>query len=320
MADTQAPGDTTRPSGSMTVDTGEAPVRGGTVTTARKGETAFQEERSAASVTVGGDERDGLRPQQGLDDARPEDDAGGVGSSPDETPGEGGDESPDGGADTAPEDLGDYLPDDPEVAAKFDERYFTDAGKLNTSSLEAEWFANAKDGKDHRLNEGTYKFLEQRLGISRELADGYGQGLMALQEKRDAEFYAGAGGKDRFDAAFAWATGQGGYTQAQKDRFNEAIKKGGAEAEDARDALMSRYSRANNKAQRDARRGPPGVPSVERRAPKDVTARAGRGGDGLQPFGSREEASKFFREAKGDDAKMAIWRKRLGVSPDHIRN
>lgn len=326
MADTPAQGDNARPSttSAMSVETEAGPIRGGSVNTTRKGEATFQGDAPSASVTIGGDERDVSRDAHGTDTGNDSIDtevtSAGDGASGGKEPV--AEAEADGQGDGVPEDLGDYTPDDPEVTAKFDARYFTEEGKLNTSALEAEWFTNApKDGGPKKLNEGTYKYLEERLGLSRELVDGYGQGLEALQEKRDVEFYAGAGGKDRFDAALQWGR-EGGYTKEQQARFNAMLAKGGQDAEDARDALMGRYSRANNKAQRDARRGPPGVP--ERRAanaPKDVASRGGRGGDGVQPFETREEYTKAFRAADKNDSKaMATLRKRLMASPDNVRN
>jgi hypothetical protein len=304
----------------MTIETAQVGTRSGTVNTTQKGEQKVASTLSGGSVTVGKDTRDALGSPGGTPGESTEAplEAG--------TP-EGTSESDTGGADAGGErevpDLGEYEPSDPEVAAKFDEHYFTEDSKLNVSALEKEWFANGKDGQPGTLNEATYKYLEHRLGLPKDVVDGYAEGLVLKAEKSNAEFFAGAGGKERFEQALSWAK-EGGYTEAQRSRFNDALNKGGADAEDARDALMGRFSKSRNKAEREQRRGPGGVPEVPRN-PANAKRDAARGGSGAgpaaKPFETREEYTKAWRSADKNDSKtMATLRQRLAASPDHVKN
>ncbi|WP_298951545.1 hypothetical protein [uncultured Methylobacterium sp.] len=237
----------------------------------------------ATSVSFDG----GLGPEE--DDLEGQQDAGteGEGAEPprDETEAE-----PDADA------LPDYDPDNEGVRAAYDKKFFTEAGTVNLPALSGEFFANAAKDKDGKggLNEGTYAYLQDTLGLDKAAVQEIERGQMALREQANTAFYGKIeGGKERYEKAIAWAVG-GGYSEAQRAAYNEAQTKGGAAFEDAVDALMSRFGRASGDTGKPQRRGPPTRrPSSPQR---DVTAgsRAG-GGDG--PAMSQAEYGKQWGAA-----------------------
>ncbi|MEW6121291.1 MAG: hypothetical protein AB1698_01660 [Pseudomonadota bacterium] len=223
-----------------------------------------------------------------------------------ETPEDGGDEE----TETAEEDLGEYDPENPE---KFDAAYFTKDGNLDISRLSAEYDANAAKGEDKAgLNEETYKFLQDRLGLTKDDIKAIEAGQVALRNQRNEAIYAQAGGKERLDAAIKWGK-EGGYTEAQRKRFTDTMNSGDRQAqEDAIEALMGRYDRAHG----NGRRVPAGRPrrpsSPERSATQgspSATAKAG--------YATRDEWVKDYREAResGDPARLAEVDAKMRRSP-----
>lgn len=189
----------------------------------------------------------------------------------------------------APEDLGEWNPEDPEVKAKYDERYFGEDGKLNRGVLADEFFRNyskAENKADAGLNESTYAYLNDTLGLSKETVKEIERGQLALAQQNDTAFFERVGGKDRYEAALKWGR-DGGYTKEQQERFNALRKKGGPDFDDAVDALMQRYFRANRgkrqeqreAAEQPARRGPP-KPRRASTPQRSAADRAGAGGEG----------------------------------------
>ncbi|MBK3400429.1 hypothetical protein [Methylobacterium ajmalii] len=167
-------------------------------------------------------------------------------------------DKPEGDDEPSEGDLPDYDPDNEETKAAYDKKYFTDGGKVNLQVLSAEYFTNAEKGEDKAgLNAGTYAYLEDTLGLDKAAVQEIERGQLALRDQATQAFYTKVGGKEGYEAALAWAK-DGGYSEAQRQRYNALLAKGGADFEDAAEALMARYAKATGKAAPEAgRRGPP---------------------------------------------------------------
>jgi hypothetical protein len=212
-------------------------------------------------------------------------------------------------------DLGEWKQDDPEIVAKFEARYFTPEGQLNQQALGAEfWEAYAKDPAKAELKPATYAFLKDTLGITKEFAQEIEKALVSQAKTNAFEFYGKFGGQERFQAAVKWGKG-GGYTPAQKARFNAAMRAGGEEWSEAVEALMARYNRINPlpSGGDGKRRGPP---QGGRR--QSSPARQATGGGAEAPSG---DAGKGFpsilayREAWRD----ALAKKKAAKTPEEKR-
>lgn len=270
-------------------------------------EMTFQrgEDGKAKPVT-----EEGKEPKDGTEPKTPEDaDA----KAPEETP-------PAGDADTS-EPLPDFNPEDPEVTAKYDERYFTEKG-LNQDTLGQEVYANSqKEGGKPVLNEGTYKYLEAKLGVTRDMADAHIAGQIALKQQNDATFYGMVGGEEAWKAQLAW--GSANYTPEQKARFRKAMDAGGEEAKEAAELLGTRFTKAGGKVPLPAETPAPvraGFGRPERRAasPAKTTATAAGGGAGgtpAEPYADQKEYNAALKAAGRDPAAQAKVRKRLAASP-----
>lgn len=221
------------------------------------------------------------------------------------------------------EDLGAWDPDNAETAEKFDARYFkaTDDGasELNMEAFSAEVAANAaKEDGTPALNEATYGWLKDRMGVSKDYADRIIKGQIALRQQSEDAFYKTVGGKATYEAKLEWA--KGAYTPDQKARFNAAIQKGGTEAEEALELLNTRWEKAGNKAPGGVKREqtPKGVPQRRPVSPAKTTTSAENpgGGGGVKPFADADEHRKAMGEAQrsGDKAKIALVRRRLAAS------
>lgn len=231
------------------------------------------------------------------------------------------------------EDLGEYKADDPEVAAKFDARYFTEAGHLDVDALSAEFWGNAAADAPGKLHEGTYAYLAARLGVSKEVVQDIEAGLVAKHAQTAgataARVHGVAGGAGAFNAALKWGN-EGGYTPEQRARFDKLVSTQGEGWEDAVEALVSRHQKANPPPA-SASRVPPGPPQ-RRSTPARV---AGQEPAGTKPPAAKEspkakdapppaaerikdadEYLKLLGEAKGDPAKMTALRARLAASPN----
>ncbi|RWI06809.1 MAG: hypothetical protein EOQ89_03505 [Mesorhizobium sp.] len=216
----------------------------------------------------------------------------------------GGDEEGPGGED----DLGAFDPEDPEVVAKFDQKYLKEDGFLDLDGvLTQEFWANAEAGKEG-LNDETYAYLEAR-GISK--AQVKQIEAMATTQKvqseksvveADMKLFQVAGGPDKLQAALKWGK-EGGYTADQQARFNKIAKgKDQAAKEEAVLALMARYEKAN----------PPSKPRLPLR---DGTKGQGQGAPSIKPFKDRAEM-RTVRDAikQGDTKAWANYNARRAIS------
>jgi hypothetical protein len=208
------------------------------------------------------------------------------------------------------EDLGEFDPNNAEVVGKFEDTYIENDGSLNEQRLSEEWFKNSGgDLSKGGLNESTYNFLQDRYGLSREQIKSIEEGQIARQRLALTTLHDRAGGKANYDAAVEWGR-KGGYTAAQRQRFNAAINSGDPDAAaDAVEALMSRFSRATGRNVRIKGRRP-ATPV------RDVTTE-GRPAGGNQGYATRADWQKEFREAResGDQKKLAEVRRKLAASP-----
>lgn len=202
----------------------------------------------------------------------------------------------------AEEDLGEWKRDDPDSQAKFEARYFKDGGELNRDALSKEfWESHAKDPKTAGLKPTTYEFLKDTLGIGKEMVKEV-EAALVIQASTVAEtFYKTVGGKERFEQAVTWGR-DGGYTPAQRERFNKARDAGGVEFEEAVEALMSRFNRAHPQPQQQQRRGPP--QQQRRQSSPERTATSGGAAGGApegQGFKSREEYLEVWQKALAEE-------------------
>lgn len=199
------------------------------------------------------------------------------------------------GAGEQPADLGAFDPADPEVVAKFDKQYLDADGDLDIEgSLSKEFWANAAAGKEG-LNEATYEYLKAK-GIKPSVVKGFeaqAQTLADAQKQsvaaQDGKLFEIAGGPDALAAALEWGK-KGGYSKEQQERFNKATAGKDFEAkQEAVEALMARYRRAN----------PPAKPTIPQR---DATKGQGKATDTTKPFKDRAEM-KRVRDALHDNDK-----------------
>lgn len=169
-------------------------------------------------------------------------------------------------------------PENEETRAAYDTRFFNADQKLNLTALTTEFWGNAKDGKVGSLGDDTYSYLEHTLGVTKDAAKAIEKGLVADRAAEDGRFWQRVGGKQRYADALQF--GKDTYSPEAKARFNAAVQGTDVGArDDAIDALMMRYQKANPGAGAPTgRRVPPrrGPSSPER----SVTTNAGAGGAG----------------------------------------
>lgn len=273
---------------SMEIEFGGAGQEDGVVRTTPRGSVSTDE---GAPNDSGSDGESGDAGQ----DTQPDGEAG------QEAAGDGGDEAP---------DVGEFRADDPDVVALYDATYKTPDGALNMEALSGEWWSSAVQSEDGvfvgTLKDGTYAYLES-LGIPKDVVKDYEKAMVAQAAHVRAEIVAKSGGKDTVEAALKWGR-EGGYTPAQRERFNAAMRSSDLETvSDALDALVARYERSNPRAD-GAKKTPPPVPRREVRTDRASAS------DG---YGSREEWAKDFREANAKsrqserDAALAEVRRRF---------
>ncbi len=201
------------------------------------------------------------------------------------------------------EDLGAFDPNDADVATKFDEAYLTPENGPNLERLGAEW--NAKG----TLNDGTFEYLKDRFGLSKEQVNTIAAGQVALRDASLGRLHALAGNKETFDAAVAW--GAKNYTPAQKAKFNATFGGSDGEAQaEATEALMARYRRANPRL---ARQTPPRRPAGPQRNVTESTKPAMK----VTPYANIDEYRADFRAARAakDNKAVTDARRRLYASP-----
>lgn len=231
-----------------------------------------------------------------------------AGVDPEAGDGAGGDDS--GGEEVS--DLPDFDPEDPEVVSQYDSRFLSEDGSLDAEgALSAEYFANVEAGIDG-LNESTYEYLASK-GITKATvkqieamaatARDAEKAKDGSAESHDAKLFEIAGGPDDLAQALQWGKA-GGYSEDQQKRFNKITSGKDLEAkQEAVEALMSRYRRAN----------PPKKPSLPKR---DATKAQGKTqGSGAKPFATRAEMREFRSQLRDNDLKgWAAFNARLKAS------
>lgn len=186
------------------------------------------------------------------------------------------------------EALGEFKADDPESVAAYEATYYNEDGTLNTEKLSAEFWNNAGKGDARgELNGGTYAYLEHRLGISKDAVKDIEAALVARVDAEANKLFERVGPKADIEAAIAWGKG-GGYTEAQRSRFNAAMQSSDPEVqEEALTALMARFSKSGEKKTEE--------PTPQAKPKRSVTGSAGSsGGEG---YASETDYRKAFREA-----------------------
>lgn len=218
-------------------------------------------------------------------------------------------EDADGEQDADAEALPDFDQEDPEVVEQYDARFIKEDGSLDAEgALSAEYFANLENGIDG-LNESTYEYLAAK-GISKATVKQI-EAMAATQRdaekngvaSHDAQLFEIAGGPDELSKALAWGK-EGGYTAEQQKRFNKITSGKDLEAkQEAVEALMSRYRRAN----------PAPKPALPKR---DATKAQGKvRSDAAKGFASRAEMREFRAKLRENDHKgWAAFNARLKAS------
>lgn len=224
----------------------------------------------------------------------PEDEGGEPDDDDNEDPSGEGQEGDTEGDDKEPEpevDLPEYDPENEETVKAYEGRFVKEDGTLSMEALTAE-FDKLGTGK---MSEGTNAFLRDRHKVDQSFIDEVIAGLVekrtAASKALEEEFLKPVGGVGPWNAAFKWATSGGGYSEAQKARFNEAIRAGGEAAEDARDALIARHQKSNPKPQNQGRG------SRRRSGPRKHLTGAQAGGGGGEVYGSKAEFQEDFQAA-----------------------
>lgn len=204
-----------------------------------------------------------------------------------------------------PDALPEYDAEKPEVVEQYEKRYFTDDGKFNQQAVSAEYWKsfNAANGDVEKagLPEGTYKFLEATMGVTKEAVKQIERSLVAQHQAEERSFFdkLGPGTVERYNAALKWAK-DGGYSEEQKARFRQEWAKGGDAKQDAVDALMARHQRAVPTGQR---RGPP--PPRRGSSPRrDATGNAATGAPPQSKFTSLNEYQQALYAAQRHEAEV----------------
>lgn len=146
------------------------------------------------------------------------------------------------------------------------------------------------------FDEAQYAALAQ-VGISKEYADTYIEGLKAIAERNDAKAKSLIGGEEAWNQMSAWANNA--WTKDQHAAFNTAMKGNAAQVEQAMLALSAAYSQANGQA------------------PNLLGGRGGNGDSSAKPFASQAEMSQAMRDPRyhADPAYRAMIEQRVYASP-----
>lgn len=328
----------------------EVNVGGGSTSTFDAGGKAVTKSSAGVMLDVDreGTERAGIGDAPELDEETLKDleaDGSAEKDATDETADKGDEEPKDGedkkeGTDEAApyEPLPDFDPENEEVAAAYDARFLKDDGDdgqaLNVEAIADEIRANmAKEGeaRSERPNEGTYKWLRTKLGITRDMVDNHIEGEKAKYLQQKAALDEVTGGEEAWKAKLAWAStkedgSQGGYTKEQVARFNAAMKEGGAAAAEQIELLNERYAKANGGTTTATPK--PATKSgvgLQRRSatPAKTTQGAANAGStaGPKPFANKADYDKelanvsHLKQGPERDAKHKELRARLAASP-----
>lgn len=187
-----------------------------------------------------------------------------------------------------------YDPANAETVKAYEKAFTKDDGKaLNLDALSQQWWGSVKDGNidGGTLTDGTYKFLENKFGLSQTEVKEIEAGQVAQRKAERGQLFTLAGGFDKYEAAVKWGA-SGGYNEAQRKAFNEAINgRDRAKAAEAVELLVARFGKASGT----------GVSPK-----KNTTANATPGGNGKanpDVFRNRDEWQAAIKAA-GSDVKQ----------------
>lgn len=206
-----------------------------------------------------------------------------------------------------------FDPDNEETVAAYEKRYIKEDGEVNFEAFNKSFYASmAENPEKPDITADERAFVKKKLGVSDAAIDTYLGGVAQKSKDLDAAIHAEFGGKENLDAAIAWAS-QGGYTDAQKAKFNAALKAGGEDLKDQLDLLKARHGVAAPKAKAEP------APAKERRpsSPKASSTEATVGnGPSVEPYGSLAEYQRDMAaySAKNDIKGMRDAEKRLAAS------
>jgi len=272
-------------------------------------------EGTDTTVFDSGNPKPELEIEDGIEDADDEKDPS-EGSEEDE-----GDKKDDeAGDDESASELPDFDAGSEEVLKAYDAKYTHEDGTLNLDAFnQSVQSSYDKTGKaDITPNERAY--VKAAFGVSDKAIDTHLAGLEAQAELADQKFYASAGGKDAYESMLDWARGDeasgraGGYTPAQRERFNKAIQAGGDDLAEQLELLKNRFAASGGKVA--ASTESPSVRFRDRRkaSPERVAQGSGTGSPGVKPFETEADFRAAQKEAGEDNAKHAEVRKRLQAS------
>ncbi len=210
--------------------------------------------------------------------------------------GQEGQEGDEGSSETLPK----FDADNADTVAEYDAVFLTDTGAPNLAQFSQDFF---KGGE--KLSDNHYAYLASK-GYDKATVDEVIAGQLARRDTAQQAIVQRAGGKANLESAVKWGA-TGGYTPAQKARFNQAMQSSDPEVvAEAVDALMLRYRQ---------------TPAGRRANPvRTVAGNAGGGGSapsGVQPYASHAEWQADIRKARaeGNQALLDQSRRRLKASP-----
>lgn len=273
----------------------------------------------AFSIEMGGDNKPEVR-KQTAEGATAEFDNDGNVNTHESDKGQGGQEGSEGAQEAdsqeAQHDLPAFDANNQEVVEQYATTYIKENGEPNLDALSTAWFKNAKQDAsgnwEGALPDDVYTYLDTQ-GYQKDLVKSVEAGQIALLQQQQTSLYARAGGADNLKKAVEWGKG-GGYTEAQRARFNAVVNgKDNAAALDQIDLLMQRFQAATGNGRRAATRVNP------RRSVAANAGASGQGGaqGGVQPYATRAEYMADLAKASkaNDKALLAESRKRMAVSP-----
>lgn len=308
--DTKANKTATPPASSVEIDTGTT----GRVATFNEGTGTTDKADRGLTLDLSGD---------GVEEVNPLEGSPGAGE---DAPPQEGDDKPEDTAEAASEEgdgdyepLPDYDPSNAEIAAAYDKRFVNaEDGSVNLQAFSTEWYARRAKG-EKGFPEGTYAYIKEFHGLSKQAADDIAEGLAAQAEKRTDTFYTAVGGEETYEAAVVW--GAKAYTEEQKAKYNALRDKGGPDFETEVLALVARYKTANPTATNTTTTTTARQPLQARRpANAKVDATAGRPSSGTgsptaEPYSDKGAWQADLKAAGADPKKLAEVRKRLAASP-----
>lgn len=222
-------------------------------------------------------------------------------------------------------DLPTYDPANEEVSKQYADKYtLEDGAAINFEAFNESFYANLAKGLVD-IHPDERAFIKDKFKISDGAVDSYLKGVAAqVQEHREAQdnaVYSTYGSKEGFEAAIAWATGDGGYTKAQKDRYNaalEAADKGDTSLLEEQVELLKNRFNASGKAPAP-KEDPKPVQKTRRASSPSASATAGAGVSqaGPAPFSTYAEftQAQAIAHNSGDRAAMKEVQERLKASP-----